>query len=82
VHRNLHNNFEITYISRLGKSGGSVVLQTLLMFCGTLAACSPYLAFFVIAIIVAWIIAVRSLGQQFDTVVAEQRNENLTAAQA
>lgn len=68
--------------SRLGKSGGSIVLQTLLMFCGTLAACSPFLAFIVIGIIVAWIIAVRSLGRQFDTVVEEQRNENLTAAQA
>lgn len=67
--------------SRLGKSGGSIVYQILFMFCGTLADCAPYLAVLVIGIIVAWIIAVRSLGRQFDTVVEEQQNESLAAAQ-
>lgn len=68
--------------SRLGKSGGSVIQQGLLIFCGSLAECSPYLAVLVIGMIVAWIIAVRSLGEQFDTVVAEQKSDSLAAAKA
>lgn len=58
--------------SRLGKSGGSVVHQSLLVFFGSLAGCSPYLAVIVIGMTIAWIVAVRSLGKQFDTVSAEQ----------
>lgn len=67
--------------SRLGKSGGSVIHQSLLMFCGTLAACSPYLGIIVIGVIIAWIVAVRSLGKQFDVVLAEGEKA-LAAAKA
>jgi AAA family ATP:ADP antiporter len=66
--------------SRLGKSGGSVIHQGLFMFCGSLIACSPYLAVIVIGMIVAWIIAVRSLGQQFESVVEQESLKTVQAA--
>lgn len=65
--------------SRLGKSGGSIVHQTLLVFFGSLAGCSPYLAVIVIGMTIAWITAVRSLGKQFDTASAEQDAVPVTA---
>jgi AAA family ATP:ADP antiporter len=57
--------------SRLGKSGGSLIHQGLLMFFVTLTACAPYVAMLTIVAIVGWLYAVRSLGKQFTQVVAE-----------
>lgn len=57
--------------SRLGKSGGSVVHQGLLMFSGTVALSTPYVATILFAIIGAWMIAVRSLGKQFNQLVSQ-----------
>jgi ATP:ADP antiporter, AAA family len=51
--------------SRLGKSGGSIIHQGLLFFCCTLGASTPYVAGILLAVIVVWIVAVRSLGKQF-----------------
>lgn len=52
--------------SRLGKSGGSFMLQGLLMVFGTLPACAPIVAFTLGAMVVLWVIAVRVLGNQFN----------------
>lgn len=52
--------------SRLGKSGGSVVHQVLLMIFGTLSMSTPYVALILFGVIAAWMLAVRSLGKQFN----------------
>ncbi len=49
--------------SRLGKSGGSISIQFLLVMCGNLAATIPYIATIFLVVITLWIIAVRGLGK-------------------
>lgn len=51
--------------NRLGKSGGSVVHQSLLLTFSTITASAPYVAGCLLAVIVFWIFAVRVLGKQF-----------------
>lgn len=51
--------------SRLGKSGGSLIHQCLLIFFGTVSASTPIVAVILFVVIIAWIFAVRSLGHQF-----------------
>jgi AAA family ATP:ADP antiporter len=51
--------------NRLGKSGGSVIYQFLLVIFSTISACAPYVAVILFSIIGVWILAVRSLGEQF-----------------
>ncbi len=51
--------------SRLGKSGGSLAHQGLLMLLGTVAASTPYVAMILLTAIAAWITAVRLLGKKF-----------------
>ena len=51
--------------NRLGKSGGSVIYQFLLITFSTLTASAPYVALVLFAIIGIWMMAVRSLGKQF-----------------
>lgn len=52
--------------SRLGKSGGSVIYQILLISCSTVVASAPYIAICLFVIISLWILATRSLGKQFN----------------
>lgn len=63
--------------SRLGKSGGSVIHQGLLLMFATVTASAPYVAAILVGVIVLWIIAIRSLGRQFDSVVLEKEREAL-----
>lgn len=56
--------------SRLGKSGGSVVHQGLLLSFATITASAPYVAGFLLAIILIWILAIRVLGKQFTALTA------------
>lgn len=58
--------------SRLGKSGGSVIHQSLLMFFGTVALSTPYVAFLLLFVIAGWMTAVRSLGKRFNALVSQQ----------
>ncbi len=51
--------------SRLGKSGGSLVHQGLLIIFGTLTSSTPYVAAILLGVIVLWIGAVRILGKEF-----------------
>lgn len=51
--------------SRLGKSGGSIVHQGLLMFLATVGASAPYVAAILVLVIILWMISVRYLGKQF-----------------
>lgn len=58
--------------SRLGKSGGSLIHQGLLMIFSTLSASGPYVAGFLFVVIFFWIGAARSLGRQFNELVQTQ----------
>ncbi len=51
--------------SRMGKSGGSVIHQGLLLIFGTLSASAPYVAVILVAVIALWIFAVIDLGKAF-----------------
>jgi AAA family ATP:ADP antiporter len=57
--------------SRLGKSGGSVIHQGLLMFSGTVALSTPYVAVLLFGVIGAWMLAVKGLGKQFNILVSQ-----------
>jgi AAA family ATP:ADP antiporter len=51
--------------SRLGKSGGSLIHQGLLVTVGTVALSTPFVAVILSGVIVAWMVAVKGLGKQF-----------------
>jgi AAA family ATP:ADP antiporter len=68
--------------SRLGKSGGSVIHQGLLMVFATVSASAPYVAAILIGVIVLWVIAIRSLGLKFDNLVAEREAETVAKLEA
>jgi len=52
--------------SRLGKSGGSVIHQGLLLFFATISASTPFVAAIFLGVLLVWVLAVVSLGKQFD----------------
>lgn len=51
--------------NRMGKSGGSVIFQFLLLTFSTITASAPYVAVILFSIIAIWIVAIRKLGKQF-----------------
>lgn len=57
--------------SRLGKSGGSVIHTGLLLIFSTVATSTPYIAIIFFGVVIVWILAVVSLGKQFDHLVAQ-----------
>ncbi len=57
--------------SRLGKSGSALAYQALLMCFGTVSATIPYVAFILLFVIGAWIVAVCFLGKRFQSLVAQ-----------
>lgn len=60
--------------SRLGKSGGSVIHQGLILIFSTVAASVPYIAVIFLIVILIWALSTLSLGKQFDQLVAEKRH--------
>lgn len=58
--------------SRLGKSGGSIIHQGLLMIFSTITASAAYVGVILILIISCWMVAVRSLGRKFVRLTAEE----------
>lgn len=52
--------------SRLGKTGGSVVHQTLLLTFSSITASAPFVAAFLLGIIAIWTVATYVLGKKFD----------------
>jgi len=56
--------------SRLGKSGGSVIHQSLLVAFGSFAASAPYVAAILMSIIFVWTVAIRVLGKKFNEITA------------
>jgi len=61
--------------SRLGKSGGSFAHQGLLVALGSFSASAPFIGGLLIAVIVLWIMATKSLGKQFTALVAVKDEE-------
>lgn len=59
--------------SRLGKSGGSIIHQMLFILFTTITASAPYVAGFLLAVIVIWIIATRNLGRQFNALASGEK---------
>jgi len=64
--------------SRLGKSGGSIIHQGLLIIFATVASSTPYVAAIFMGVLLVWALAILSLGKQFDALVA--KNKQLEAA--
>ena len=58
--------------ARLGKSGGSLIQQGLLVVFGTIGAMTPYLAVVLGVIVFAWIIAAKALNKQFLTLTSSK----------
>lgn len=63
--------------SRLGKSGGSIIHQGLLMIFATVSTSAPYVAVILMIVIGLWMIAVRSLGKQFKGLVGKEAQKDL-----
>jgi AAA family ATP:ADP antiporter len=68
--------------ARLGKSGGSLVQQGLIIACGSLGAITPYVAGILFLIIFAWIYSANALSKQFQKLNAEKEEQAKAAAEA
>lgn len=68
--------------SRIGKSGGSVIHQGLLIFTSTVAASTPFVGLIFFGVVGIWIFSVISLGKQFNAKIklkAEQEQQEKKA---
>jgi AAA family ATP:ADP antiporter len=68
--------------ARLGKSGGSLVQQGLIIACGSLGAITPYVGGILFFIIFAWIYSTNTLSKQFHKLNAEKEEQAKAAAEA
>lgn len=65
--------------SRLGKSGGSLIHQALLMVFASLTASAPYVAGIILLAIAVWIFSVKNLGKEFNALAANHETLDLEA---
>jgi len=65
--------------ARLGKSGGSLIQQGLIVACGSLALITPYIAGILFIIIFAWILAVKGLSKRFQQLTSEREEQSKAA---
>lgn len=63
--------------SRIGKSGGSVIHQFLLLIFGTVTLSTPIVAVILFGVVFGWIFAVRSLGRRFADITAKDEKINI-----
>ncbi|SCA62437.1 ADP,ATP carrier protein 1 [Chlamydiales bacterium SCGC AG-110-M15] len=61
--------------ARLGKSGGALINMGLIVLFGSLDAITPHLALLLTAVIVAWLIATKTLGKLYNERIAEVEKE-------
>ncbi|MBI3212059.1 MAG: NTP/NDP exchange transporter [Simkania negevensis] len=59
--------------SRLGKSGGSLIYQVLLMTFGSLTFSAPYVGVFLLVMVGGWIVAAKALGKRFNAISSEEK---------
>lgn len=64
--------------SRIGKSGGAIIHQTMLIIFSTLSATAPYIAGIFFIVIAMWMLAVNSLGKQFETLTKKSAEPQTT----
>ncbi|MCH9630258.1 MAG: ADP,ATP carrier protein 1 [Chlamydiia bacterium] len=67
--------------ARLGKSGGSLMQQGLIIGLGSIAAMTPYVGVILLVIILCWMTAARSLSKQFNASQAKAELEKKQAQQ-
>lgn len=65
--------------SRLGKSGGSIIHGGLLMFFGSVSLSTPFVGIFLLLVVAGWIIAVQSLGRQFNRLTSHDEKLDIEA---
>jgi len=63
--------------SRMGKSGGSLIQQFLILFLGTLSACAPYIGVFLLVITLVWMRAVGRLNVQFLALTSKPKETDI-----
>ncbi len=69
--------------ARLGKSGGALFQQILLVSLGSVTLMAPYVAAVLVAVVVAWIFAGKALGKRFNALSQEQEKaREVEAAEA
>lgn len=61
--------------ARLGKSGGALMQQGLILLFGSIGAITPYVGGILLVIIVAWMLAAKSLSKQFSALSAQKEDE-------
>lgn len=61
----------------LGKSGGALIQQFLIIGFGSLASSTPYLGAILLVIVLAWLAAARSLDKQFTPLVQKDLKSKL-----
>lgn len=64
--------------ARLGKSGGSLLQQGLIIAFGSVSLITPYIAVILGVIVVAWIIAAKALSKRFSAITAETKETKET----
>ena len=64
----------------LGKSGGALIQQGLILGFGSLAASTPYLGVILLVIIAAWIQAASTLGTEFSALQKQRAEEEIRDA--
>ena len=64
--------------ARVGKAGGSVIFQSLLLFVKSISECIPYIAVIFTVVMTLWISATRNLGKMFISLV-QSKDEEETA---
>lgn len=64
--------------SRFGKSGGSLLIQILLIVCGDILFTIPYIAVIFLIVISLWIVAVKGLGRMVSQSVDNQNSDSPT----
>lgn len=67
--------------SRLGKSGGSVIHQSLLILFSSLTASAPYVAGFLLTIVAIWIGAAQVLGKKFTALTNPESSRDPVVSQ-
>ena len=68
--------------SRLGKTGGSLVHQMLLIVYGSISVSTPIVAVILFAVVIAWILAVKALGIQFDALTGSEDSKSNEKSEA
>lgn len=66
----------------LGKSGGSLIQQVMIVAFGSLATSTPYLGAILFGIVVTWMFAARSLNKQFTELNKQDQLARLSEAKA